>query len=271
MRRGYWIFPVFFVFVCCFNLQAQFLPDELEKREQWEGFLVEAEAVNQEQMQSRQAVTNPWVLTLEKDGMRHNALWKNPSGRMKGFWENWKWEIAAYRLDKYLGLNMVPPTVERRFGGDLGSCQLWVDDCMTVREKTEKKIKTPPHKVFYWNRALYLQRAFDNLIANEDRHQNQYLITPDYRMILIDHSRSFRTSGKFTKNLIYSKKSGDEMKQLPTAFVDKLRTLDFETIKSVVEEYLTNSEIEAVVKRAELILKEVDKTIADVGKEKVLY
>jgi hypothetical protein len=271
MRGWFRISAVFLVLVCCVYLQAQFLPDDLEKREQWEAFLVEAEAVEQEQMKSREAVTSPWILTLDKDGIQRKALWKNPVGRMQGYWENWKWEIAAYHLDKHLGLNMVPPTVERRFAGDLGSCQLWVDDCMTIREKNEKEIKTPPHKVFYWNRALYLQRAFDNLIANEDRHQNQYLITADFRMMLIDHSRSFRTSGKFTKDLIYSKKSKEEMKQLPAAFVEKLRTLDFETVKSVVGEYLTGPEIEAVLKRAALILKEIDQTIAEVGKEKVLY
>ena len=61
------------------------------------------------------------------------------------------------------------------------------------------------------------------------------------------------------------------MKQLPAAFVEKLRTLDFETVKSVVGEYLTGPEIEAVLKRAALILKEIDQTIAEVGKEKVLY
>ena len=271
MRGRLGISAVLLVLGCCFLLQAQFLTDDIEKREQWEVFLAEAEAVDQEQMKSREAVTNPWVLTLEEDGIQHKALWKNASGRMHGYWENWKWEIAAYHLDKHLGLNMVPPTVQRRFGGDLGSCQLWVEDCMTMKDKNAQKIKTPPHKVYYWNRALYLQRAFDNLIANEDRHQNQYLITADFRMMLIDHSRSFRTSGKFTKNLIYSKKTKYEMKQLPEAFVEKLRSLDFETIKSVVGEYLTGKEIEAVVKRAALILKEIDQTIAEVGKEKVLY
>jgi len=64
---------------------------------------------------------------------------------------------------------------------------------MTMKDKVEGKIKTPPIKVFYYNRALNLQRYFDNLIGNEDRHQNNYLITEDWRILLIDHSRSFRT------------------------------------------------------------------------------
>jgi len=97
------------------------------------------------------------------------------------------------------------------------------------------------------------------------------LITEDFRMLLIDHSRSFRTSGKFTKKLIYSKKTKDEMKQLPADFVAKLRALDHSSIKQVVEGYLTDKEIEAVLTRRDLILKEVEERIAKLGEDKVLY
>jgi hypothetical protein len=220
-------------------------------------------------------VTDPWVLTLEKDGVTNDAIWKDVAGRQKGFFENWRWEIAAYRLDKYLGLNMVPPTVEKRFKGNRGSCQLWVESMMSVRTKVEEKIKTPPIKVFYWNRAFYKQRAFDNLIANEDRHQNQFLITEDWRMILIDHSRSFRTSKKFTKKLIYYEKYKEGptfiMKELPRALYEKIKSLNAEVIKGVVGEYLTDKEIEAVLVRKDLIVKWVEDRIKKMGEDKVLY
>ncbi len=258
-----------------FQAFAQFTDEEVAERAKWEDFLTNAEVTAQEQPFSEsEAVTKPWKLTLEKDGVTKNALWKNAEGRMRGFVENWRWEIAAYLLDKHLGLNMVPPTVEKRFQNNLGSCQIWVDAKMSLKEKFEQDIKTPSYKVFPWNRALYLQRAFDNLIANEDRHQNQYLITEDWRMILIDHSRSFRTSGKFAKNLIYDEnyKEGPRlMKQLPRAFVDKLKALDADSIKGVVGEYLTDKEIEFVLIRRDLIIKWLDKEIKKEGEDKVLY
>ena len=107
-----------------FQSIAQFTKEEVAEREKWEEFLKTAEIVAQDQpFEKREAVTDPWVLTLEKDGVKNDAIWKDIAGRAKGFMENWKWEIAAYRLDKHLGLNMVPPTVERRFEGNLGSCQ----------------------------------------------------------------------------------------------------------------------------------------------------
>jgi len=264
------------IIVLGFSVQsvAQFTPEELAEREKWEKYLIDADVVSEEQMQTRAAVTNPWVIQLEKDGVRKQALWKNAQGRMSGFMENWKWEIAAYRLDKYLGLNMVPPTVEKRFHGDLGSCQLWIHSKMSLKEKYEQNIKTPSYKVFPWNRALYMQRAFDNLIANEDRHQNQYLITEDWRMILIDHSRSFRTTKKFTTRLIYDEKYKEGsriMKELPRAFFEKLKAMNQEMIREVVGEYLTDKEIEAVLKRKDLIINWIENRIKEVGEENVLY
>ncbi len=259
-----------------FQSLAQFTPEEIAEREKWEEFLKEADVIDSDQpFSSREAVTEPWVLTLEKDGITNKAIWKNPEGRMKGFMENWKWEIAAYRLDKYLGLNMVPPTVERRFKGNRGSCQFWVTHEMSLKDKVENKVKTPSYKIFPLNRAYFLQRAFDNLIANEDRHQNQFLFTKDWRMILIDHSRTFRTSKKFTKKLIYDEKYKEGptfiMKQLPRAFVEKLKSLDAEVVKNIVGEYLTDDEIKAVITRRDLILKWLDKRIKKLGEDKVLY
>lgn len=252
----------------------QFTAEELAEREKWEEFLKNAEVLKSEQMQGSVAVTNPWVLNLKKDDVTHRALWKNAQGRMGGYWEGWNYEIAAYRLDKLLGLDMVPPTIERRFREERGSCQLWIEDTITVKEREKRKLKLPSYKVGYWNRALYLQRFWDNLIANEDRHQNQILITSDWRMILIDHSRSFRSTGKFTKNLIYSEKSREGpklMSELPRALVEKVKALDFEAVKATVGDYLTADEINAVLLRRDLILKEIDKLIKLNGEDNVLY
>lgn len=266
-----------FLVVLAFSFQAiaQFTKEELTKRDKWEEFLSTAKIIDQDQPWSaREAVTRPWRLTLEKDGEKARAIWKDPEGRLKGYFENWKWEIAAYRLDKYLGLHMVPPTVEKRFREERGSCQKIVDYWISLKTKYDKKIKIPNIKIYYWNRALFLQRAFDNLIANEDRHQNQYLITKDWHMILIDHSRSFRTSRKFTKKLIYDEKYKEGprlMKELPRAFVEKLKSLNFQIIKDIVEDYLTDKEINAVLTRKDLIIDWINKRIKKLGEDKVLY
>jgi hypothetical protein len=192
---------------------------------------------------------------------------------MKGYIEGWKYEIAAYQFDKYLGLDMVPPTVEKRFHNSRGSCQLWATAKMSMKDKVEKKIPVPPVKTFNWNRALNLQRAFDNLIGNEDRHQNNYLITEDWRVLLIDHSRAFRTSKQWRTELPYGEKNkeGLILKMMPRALLEKIKTLDYDVIKGFVGDNLNEDEIKAVLARKDLIIQYIDKLVKQNGEENVLY
>jgi len=253
---------------------AQCTKEEIAEFKKWEGFLTDAEIVSSRPWKETPAVTDPWVLTLEKDGITKQAMWKNPEGRQKGSLEGWKWEIAAYRLSNHLELYMVAPTVEKRFRGDRGSCQFFVNAWMDLETKESKKIKVPSNKVFYWNRALYLQRTFDNLIANEDRHQRNFFIMEDWRLILIDHSRSFRTSKKFTEGLIFDEdfREGPRlMKEIPRALYEKLKSLTPQIIKDVVGDYLTDREIECVLIRRDLIIDWLNKKIKELGEDNVLY
>ena len=208
------------------------------------------------------------------DGATRFGLWKDIEGRPAGYIDSWKYEIAAYRIDRLVGLNMIAPTVERRFKETRGSVQLWVEYMMTLKKKEEDKIKTLSYKTIPWNLATYLQRAFDNLIGNEDRTTNNVLISKDWGMYLIDHSRSFRSTKKFTDQLIYRKggKEGDKfMLKLPRAFVEKLRGLTAASVREAVGEYLTDAEIEACIKRRDLILKEVERLVKENGEAETLY
>ena len=275
MKKGSMTVLLFAIFLGFHFLSiAQFTPEEIAQDAKWEEFLKTAEITSKRQLGGGKVVTAPWILVLEKEGITSNALWKNPEDLQKGYLEGWKWEIAAFRLDRYLGLKMVPPTVEREFQGKRGCCQLWVTAEMDSRRMVREKIKIPTNKIYYWNKAIYLHRAFDNLIANEDRHYGNILITKDWRMILIDHSRSFRTSEEFSTELIYTEKHKEGpriMRMLPRAFVEKLKALNSESMKDIVGEYLTDKEIEAVLMRRDLILKEIDKLIKKHGEADVLY
>jgi hypothetical protein len=255
---------------------GQLTAAEQGEYEKWEDFMKTAKIVGQEQITGSLAVTEPWILTMEKDGVQRRALWKDVLGeRIGGYKETWKGEIAAYRLSRYLGLHMVPATVEREFQGSRGSCQIWLDAWNTMETIKKKKLNPPGIKVNSFFRALFLQRAFDNLISNEDRHQRNYLIMDDWRMILIDHSRSFRTTKKFTTKLIYDEKFKEGpnfiMAELPRVFVEKLKALTPEVIRTAVGAYLTDDEIAATMARRDLMIAWLDKRIAELGEMKVLY
>ena len=61
------------------------------------------------------------------------------------------------------------------------------------------------------------------------------------------------------------------MKELPRAFVEKLKSLNFQVIKDTVEDYLTDKEINAVLTRKDMIIDWINKRIKKLGEDKVLY
>ena len=79
------------------------------------------------------------------DQMRPGLV-KNAAGEMElDFQDSWRTEIAAYELDKLIGLGMVPATVERTIEGKHGSLQFWVTSKMNEEERLKKKISPADH------------------------------------------------------------------------------------------------------------------------------
>lgn len=123
-------------------------------------------------------------------------------------------------------------------------------------------------------REMYFQRAFDNLIANADRNEGDVLYTKDWQMLLIDHSRAFYTSKKYTKKLLYdenSKPVSMPMRMLPRAFVEKLKSLNSGIIKDIVGEYMSEKEIRCILVRRDLIIDNLNRRIEQLGEAAVLY
>ncbi|MFO7981762.1 MAG: hypothetical protein R6V00_13175 [Candidatus Aminicenantes bacterium] len=268
------LFLCFFLLVLFFSLDFGFQldPEKVKNRKKWEVFLKSAEIIGHENI--GEGITKPKKLFLKLGDIEKSGVWKNPQGIQKGFKDEWRYEIAAYKMDKLLGLGMVPPTVERRFRGKKGSLQLWVELEMNELERIEKKIEIPEEKKEKWEKAVYLARAFDNLIGNIDRTQQNIRYTKDWRLILIDHSRAFRTKRIYTDQLIYGKhglRSTMLFPKIPRIFFEKVKSLNYDKIKEATEGYLNFYEIEAMLARKKLLIKEVKEMIKERGEEDVLY
>lgn len=256
------------------GLIGQIGGDEIARRAAWETFLGSAEIVARTQRGGPGAVTSPWVLTLRSGGTEQRAVWKDVDGKPRGILDCWRFEVAAYRLDKALGLGMVPVTVERPDGGRSGSCQLYVEGAEPLRDKVLHLQGLTPEGLVSWRRGGYVQQAFDNLIGNSDRSQGNILITADWRWVLIDHSRAFRSEAAYTKALPFTetKRPGTEiMRELPRALVERLRSLDEAAVAAAVGPYLTAKEIRAVMARRTLLVAWIDARIARDGEAGFLY
>lgn len=92
-------------------------------------------------------------------------------------------EVASYRVDRRLGLDLTPLTVRSvivdAFGDTLaGSVMYFVRDAREPRDVGATK----PDRL----------RFFDAIIGNSDRHAGNWLILPDGRVVAIDHNRAFQ-------------------------------------------------------------------------------
>jgi len=259
---------------------VQFTPEEIAQREKWEDFLGTAEIVKYDLV--GEGVTKPWRLYLKKGDVEKRAVWKNIDERLIGGGrDSWKYEIAAYRIDKLIGLNMVPPVVEREFRGKKGCLSLWADDQISLLAVMEKGIRIPESAYRHYEDMGYVYRLWCSLIANDDPTQENIRYTvKDWRMILIDHSRAFRSDKKYTKNLVFGvngiKKAQADGRpflilRVPRALLERIKALDAAALKAVVGPYLTDKEIDSVIARKQLIVDEVAEMIRQYGEAKVLY
>jgi len=277
MRRKVFLTIALFILASQgYMVNGQFTSAEIAQRQEIEEFLKTAEIVSSADIP--EGVTKPIRLFLKKGDVERSGAWKNPKGVQKGHLEGWQYEIAAYEMDKLLDLNLVPPTVEREFKGKSGSLQFWVETEFSELDVFEQKIGIPRSRFYNKENMKYLTRAFDSLIGNDDRTQQNIRYMKDWCLCLIDHSRSFRSNKKYTKKLMYGakglKKAGGRpmlFKRLPRTFVEKVKALNYDNIKNAVGPYLKEKEIKAILLRKELLLKEIEEMVKEQGEDKVLY
>jgi hypothetical protein len=219
-------------------------------------------------------VTRPERLTLSDGARTLRASWKTIDERKLGlarigegrhefdFRDSWKSEVAAYELDKLLGLGLVPPTVEREITGHRGALQLWVEGVMT--EKDRQKQGIAPEQVPSWNNQMHCVRLFHQLTYNTD-FQNiaNILVDPTHRIYLIDSSRAFRVQ----KDLL----AEDDLVCFSRRALERLEGLDEETLNERLGRWLDRLQIEGLLARRDQILVLVQRRVEKKGPGPVLF
>lgn len=201
-------------------------------------------------------VTRPRHLYFAPGGLAVGAVFKplQPGRKDGGFFESYKSEIAAYELDKLLGLGMVPPTVERRYKSETGSLQLWVEHVSLLKGKDPNKAPD----VNAWNKQVHRQRVWDALTANIDRNAGNLLVDPAWNLILIDHSRCFTTDTRFPFPIT----------RTDHEFLQKLEALDEPSLRQHLGSLLFDGP-KPVLKRRDLIVKRIEALVKEKGESAV--
>lgn len=225
-----------------------------ETREEVEAFLLKARVVADEEV--GEGITHSRRVTLEREGRRQRALFKIHEAKYGVLKDSYRHEIAAYELDKLLGLGFVPSVVERRIGRKLGSLQAWAEGGIP---RFGHGAAPPP-----WSRVrdqIHAFRLFDYLIYNVDRHKRNVILTDRWDPIAIDHSLSFTVDLEPIRGLY----------RFPAGPIDRLRAMDRSAVDEALGRYLDREQIDALMLRRAKVLSAVDRLVAGEGEGVTLF
>ncbi len=209
--------------------------------------------------------TDPWKVRLEADGTRRWAQFKYIDRRRPDpLADSYKYELAAYALDKTLGLGLVPPVVERTINGYPGSLQIFVEDAFseTVRKGQGLKIGDPEA----FDRAMADLRVFINLVADTcgvERDRDILIQRKPERVWAVDFSRAF---APVTETV-----PGCEIQRCSRGLYRKLLEWDKAGVRRILAPYLNEEEVRALEARVGSILRVIRMQVETRGEGAVLF
>ena len=105
---------------------------------------------------------------------------------------------------------------------------------------------------------------FDDVLEcyNIDRNPGNILVTADYQLWMIDHTRAFQ----FKFELL-----DDRVTRLPRRSWERLLALTEEELRSALAKYLTPAEIKGIVERGIVLIDLVERLVAERGEGVVFY
>lgn len=250
---------------------AAVAPSAVLDRAAQASFLRTAKVVRSRQLSS--GVTSPYRLTLSDGVVTHDAGFQSVDERRAqadfgsrgveyNFVDSHHFNLAAYTIAGLVGLDdMMPVTVHRDWNGRSGTLTWWVDDA--IEERTRRKEKREAPNRVLWSHQMYKMRAFAVLVGDTDRNLGNMLITPDWRLWMIDFTRAFRTQAEI--------KYPNDLPQVDRTVLARLRALDGPAVRAATTHCLSEFEVNAVMKRRDLLVAHFDALIASKGRGAVLY
>lgn len=244
-------------------------PLSVESRAEVEAFLSKASVVGEAGPPSDS--TRSWRVSLD-DGKRTHAAGVETADGSDPTRRSYRFNVAAYELNKMLGLNLVVPSVERVMSGRPASLTWWLDD-FAMNELDRRRKRIDPPDMESWNKQVHAVRVFDELISNTYRDTSpplylntvwdNLLITRDWTIWLTDHTGAFRVRGQL--------QDPESLTRCDRTLLARLRVLNRRLLQPALGKYLSSPQLDALEVRSQLLVKQFDEQIAGRGEAAVLY
>jgi hypothetical protein len=218
-------------------------------------------------------VTGSWRLTLRAGDLTHDAHFQSvneraPQKEVAGtvelsFVDSYRYNIAAWRLARLLGLDdMVPVSVEREWRSRTGAMTWWIDDVvMDENGMIERGLRPPDGE--RWSRQAEKVKLFSQLVHDTDRNRSNVLVARSFHVWMIDFTRAFRPWPRL--------RSTEGLLRCDRDVYAKLRSLTLEELKAAAGDVLEPREIEGVLARRDLLVAHFDEQVRERGEAAVLY
>jgi hypothetical protein len=225
---------------------------------------------------SPRGVTDAYRVTLSDGQMTHDAQVQNvdifrdrfevtPKYTEFNFRDTYRYNIAAYRLARLIGLDNVPMSVPRLVDAKQAAVTWWIDDVAMnegARQKLSARDRLGPNPS-RTNGYVHILRVFDELIQNRDRNAGNLLWTKDWTMWMIDHTRAFRIDPALRNPKL--------LERCERSLFEGMRALTREAITSTIGDNLMQAEVDALLARRDRIVKLFEEKIEKTGEASVLY
>jgi len=182
-------------------------------------------------------------------------------GRYEGYFESYKSEAAAYKLDRLLEMDMVPPTVERTYNGQSVTMQLFVKNVKMLKDVYAQKLHDPDGR--RWNRQVHRVYVFDDLVADIDENQTNLMFDPEWSFIKIDCSRCFTDMRTQPFGI------GKRLNQIDRPFFERVKALDKAKVEQEIGDLVESGAVDALMGRRDDIVKAFEKLAQQRGEADV--
>jgi len=206
--------------------------------------------------------TDAWKVNLQSGEIALPALFRYIDRiRPDPLADSYKYDLAAYALNKYLGLTYVPPIVARTVEGAPGALQTFIANAQSVADLREQKIAPADPEAF--EKAMADLVVFQALVYDDCGNDKDTLVDGGGRIFRVDFSEAFAPNTGDAPGCV--------IRRCSRRLFNRLQAWKDDTVATYLGRFLNAKEVAALNTRRQRIIWRIRLMIKSQGEANVLF